>query len=60
MLERSRPVCLLVRDPVSFPSRPCLHRKFSLVCTRVLLSLPVVRFGATLLNLNLTLSPNDL
>ena len=45
MLERSGLVCLLVRDPVSFPSRPCHHRKFSLVCTTVILSLSVVRYS---------------
>ena len=54
MLERSGLVCLLVRDPVSFPSRPCHHRNFSLVCTTVILSLSVVRFWVTLSNLNLT------
>ena len=41
MLERSGLVCLLVRDPVSFPSRPCHHRKFSLVCSTVIPSIIV-------------------
>ena len=44
MIARSRPVCLLVMDPLLFPSRPCPYREYWLDSTfnRVILSLLVV------------------